>query len=89
MCLNLGIPILNIFFKQNSETILGSSFHFPCPAFLLSRFIFFLFFFFFSRFIFFLYPTVYMDFLLLLFFFTLIALLKGMSLYETLNFCQH
>lgn len=42
MCLNLDILILNIFFKQNSDVILGRSFRFPCPAFLLTRFIFLL-----------------------------------------------
>ena len=56
MCLNLDIPILNIFFKQNSEIILGRSFNFPCPAFLLTHFIFFL------------YPTVCVAFLLVFFF---------------------
>ena len=76
MCLNLDIPILNIFFKQNSEIILGRSFHFPCPAFLLTRFIFFL------------YPTVCVAFLLVFFFF-LLALLKGISLYANTKPVQH
>lgn len=37
-----GCSDLNICFKQNSETILGRSFHFPCPAFLWTLFIFLL-----------------------------------------------